>query len=225
MRCHDFVCLLALLPVVCAAQGLPASREIVQYSPEQAETMVRETIEQRFPPVLVDRVAVLVINRPEVVIPALTGYIRTQYGLAMSDRSDFGVDTASRLIAYAGHTLSVLAIEELIALDRDRFTPLVKAALDSASSWRNPYTVAYDAHELGSEAVRAEVERWVNSRINSWVSRERWAEALQLRYPAGVSEAVLDNDPLIKVIQPESAPVTRRAILDEVRQRRERQRR
>lgn len=225
MRCHDYVCLLALLPVVCAAQGFPASREIVQYSPAQAETMVRETIEQGFPPVLVDRVAVLVINRPEVAIPALTGYIRTQYGLAMSDRSDFGVDTASRLIAYAGHTQSVRAIEELIALDPDRFPPLVRAVLDSASSWRNPYTVAYDAHETGSEAVRAEVERWVNSRVNSWVSRERWAEALQLRYPAGVSDAILDNDPLIKVIQPEFAPVTRRAILDEVRQRSERQRR
>jgi hypothetical protein len=64
--------------------------------------------------------------------------------------------------------------------------------------------------------------------INSWVSRERWAEALQISFrsdPAGVSEAVLDNDPLIKVIQPESAPVTRRAIFDEVRQLRERQRR
>jgi len=159
MPCHRF-----LIPVIIAAasvapaQEIPTSREIVKYTQEQADALIREVIDQKFPPVLVDRLAVLLINRPADVVPRLTGHIRAQYGLPLAEREERAIRTASNLVAYAGDETALRAVEELISLDRERFTPLVQSTLNNAQSWRNPYEVAYRAIEIGNAAVRAELK-------------------------------------------------------------------
>ncbi len=201
--------------LVAPAQEIPTSHEIVQYSPEQADALIREVIDQEFSPVLVDRLAVLLINRPAEVVPKLAGYIRAQYGLPEPEREERTVRTASSLVAYAGDETALRAVEELIALDRDRFTPLVQSTLNNAQSWRNPYDVAYRAIEIGNAAVRAEVERWVQSRTDSWVSQRYWAAAMVERYPSGLTDSVLESDPLVVMLEPKARDVTTNRLREE----------
>jgi len=200
---------------VSHAQQVPTSREIVQYSSAQAEALIQETIDQKFPPVLVDRLAVLIINRPAEFVPRLAAYIGSQYRLDAAVREERLISTAASLVAYTGDESALRVVEELIALDRERFTPLVQSTLNNAQSWRNPYDVAYRATEFGNEAVRAELEKWLQSRIDSPISQRYWAAAMNGRYPGGLSEAVLDSDPLVSMLDAQSRTVMKTRLRDE----------
>jgi len=200
---------------VASAQQIPTSREIVQYSPAQAEALIQETIDQKFTPVLVDRLAVLLINRPAEFVPRIAAYIGSQYRLDPSAREERLISTAASLVAYTGDESALRVVEELIALDRERFTPLVQSTLNNAQSWRNPYDVAYRAAETGGVTVRAELEKWLQSRIDSPVSRRYWAASMNERYPGGLSETVFESDPLVSMLEPESRIAVKSQLREE----------
>ena len=221
-------CLRFILPIivlgVASAQQIPTSREIVQYSQEQAETLIQETIHQKFPPVLVDRLAVLLINRPAEFVPRLTAYVGSQYRLDAAAREERLISTAASLVAYTGDAAALRAVEELIALDPARFTPLVQSTLNNAQNWRNPYDIAYRAAESGGEIVRAELEKWIQSRTDSWVSQRYWAAAMNERYPGGLTETVLSSDPLAVMLKPETRAITLNKLREESVRAREQKR-
>lgn len=216
MLCPKLALTLALLtPGYLHAQQIPTSREIVQYSPAQAEALIQETIDQKFPPVLVDRLAVLLINRPAEFVPRIAAYIGSQYGLDRSSREERLISTAASLVAYTGDESALRVAEELIALDSERFTPLVQSTLNNAQSWRNPYGVAYRAAETGGEVVRGELREWLQSRTESPISQRYWAAAMNERYPGGLSEAVLESDPLVSMLDTESKALMKTRLRDE----------
>jgi hypothetical protein len=129
------------------------------------------------------------------------------------------------LVAYAGDETALRAVEELISLDRERFTPLVQSTLNNAQSWRNPYEVAYRAIGIGNATVRAEVERWVQSRTDSWVSQRYWAAAMVERYPSGLTDSVLESDPLVVILEPKAREVTMNRLREEAVRVKEQKRR
>lgn len=192
---------------IAHAQQTPTSRQIVEYSQEQAEALIQEAIDQEFPPVLVDRLAVLLINRPAEFVPRLAAFIASQYRLDAAARKERPVATAASLVAYAGHEAALRAVEELIALDQERFTPLVQSTLNCAQNWRNPYDVAYRAAENGDGVLRGELRKWLHSRTESPVSQRYWALAMNERYPGGLSEAVFERDPLVSMLETEPKTV------------------
>lgn len=214
MRCHSLLLSLVALGTA-SAQQIPTSREIVQYSPAQAEALIRETIDQKFPPVLVDRLAVLLINRPAEFVPRLAAYIGSQYQLDAAAREERLISTAASLVAYTGDESALRVVEELITLDRERFTPLVQSTLNNAQSWRNPYEVAYRASETGGEVVRGELRKWLQSRTESPISQRYWAAAMNERYPGGLSEAVLESDPLLSMLETDTKPVMKTRLREE----------
>lgn len=216
MPCLKLTLTLSLLALgISNAQQIPTSREIVQYSPTQAEALIQETIEQKFPPALVDRLAVLLINRPAEFVPRLAAYIGSQYRLDPTAREERLILTAASLVAYTGDESALRVVEELIALDRERFTPLVQSTLDNAQSWRNPYDVAYRASETGGEVVRGELRKWLQSRTESPISQRYWAAAMNERYPGGLSEAVLESDPLVSMLDSESKVLMKTRLREE----------
>ena len=216
MPCLRLTLTLSLLVLEdVSAQQIPTSREIVQYSPAQAEALIQETIDQKFPPVLVDRLAVLLINRPAEFVPRIAAYIGSQYQLDAAAREDRLISTAASLVAYTGDESALRVVEELIALDRARFTPLVQSTLNNAQSWRNPYDVAYRAAESGGETVRAELGKWLQSRTESPISQRYWAASMNERYPGGLTQPVLDSDPLVSMLDAESKTVMKARLRDE----------
>jgi hypothetical protein len=189
------------------------------------EALIGEIVATGFPPTLVDRLAVLVINRPGEVVPKLARLVRGQLTLPDAERNERTVRIVPSLIAYSGDESALPVIEELVLLDRPRFMPLIQSLLDNAQSWRNPYNLAYRAIESRDESIRAEVERWVQLRTDSWVSQRLWAESMIERYPGGLTESVLENDPLVAVLKPDLRAATKSRIREESARIKERERR
>ncbi|MCL4841156.1 MAG: hypothetical protein KJZ79_04925 [Bryobacteraceae bacterium] len=216
MLCPRIALILTLLAWgIAHAQQIPTSRQIVEYSQAQAEALIQEAINQEFSPVLVDRLAVLLVNRPAEFVPRLAAYIASQYRIDAAVREERLFTTAASLVAYTGDAAALRAVEELIALDQERFTPLVQSTLNNAQNWRNPYDVAYRAAETGNEVIRGELRKWLQSRVESTVSHRFWAVAMNERYPGGLSEAVFERDPLVSMLETEAKTAMKTRLRDE----------
>lgn len=194
---------LVIMSLVASAQEPPPKHDILNSSAVQIEALMTSLISRRFPPELVDRLAVLAINRPAEIMPLLTDRIRRQYDRPTQERDEKQIEIISALIAYAGDEHSVPAIEALIDLDSSRFTPLVQSTLNNSQGWGNPYDLAYVAIRSGNPAVRNEVSKWVESRVDSTASQGYWASSLATRYPNGLTPSVIDSDPLLGLIRPD----------------------
>ena len=148
-------------------------------------------------------------------MPRLAAYIASQYQLEATAREERLITTAASLVAYSGDAAALRAVEELIALDQERFTPLVQSTLNNAQNWRNPYDVAYRAAQTGDEVMRGELRKWLQSRTESPVSQRYWAMAMNERYPGGLSEAVFERDPLVSMLDTEPKTVMKTRLRDE----------
>ncbi|WP_321476053.1 hypothetical protein [uncultured Paludibaculum sp.] len=184
--------------------------------------LLQEALSRKFPPILVDRLAVLLANRSADVIPGLAAYIQRQLSLPATDGDGRMIQLAAYLLAYAGDDNALRAIETLIGLDPVRFTPFVQMTLNNAQNWGNPFDLAYRAMETGTAAVRLEVRKWVRARATSRMSQQFWAASMKERYPNGLTAAVLENDPLLDLLEPGTKMELMGRLQDEAAHLRER---
>jgi len=213
MLFHKLIHGVVIISLVGMAQESPAKHDILNYSTAQVNELITSLIKQEFPPELVDRLAVLAINRPEELIPTLTDRIRQQYARPAQERDEKQIEIISALIAYTGGEYAVPAVEALIDLDSPRFTPLVQSALNNSQGWSNPYDLAYVAVRSAHPTLRIEVSKWVESRIDSRASQIYWASSLAKRYPSSLTPQVIESDPLLGLIRPDR----RTTVVDNLR--------
>jgi hypothetical protein len=155
---------------VCAAQtagDAESVKGILQMSEAEQVAFAKSVLEQHFPEDEGDRFSLLLVNRSVLVVPLIESAIETELGSA--SRSEWFIDLASAMIAYAGDEHSVRAFSKLIRLDGSRFGPFIGRTLDNAGKWRNPFGVAYQALDLDDSTVAGYTTAWAETALTSKV--------------------------------------------------------
>jgi hypothetical protein len=206
--------LLIVLAQNCHGQALQSgsdARDILRWPEGQQIAFVTSVLDRKFPDSDGDKFSLLVVNRSAIVIPLLEAHVEQL--LMRSDRSERLIDLASTLIAYAGDEESLRAIGKLMGLDETRFGPLVGRTLDSAGDWRNPFTIAYRAFDMGDEAVAGKVLEWAESALKSDSKRRSWAEAMLNRYGKPPVESDWEKDPIASRLKNGASVEMRQIVL------------
>lgn len=148
-----FALLILALPLlyrqVHALGQAPPGRNVLDLSDREQITFITSTMDEDFPEDRADRMTMLIINRSSLTIPLIEK--RLEETLKSDHPSKKFIDVASEMIAYAGDQQSLLAISKLLKIDEKKFGPLVARTLDNALNWRNPFTLAYSALDMGDE--------------------------------------------------------------------------
>jgi hypothetical protein len=181
-------------------------------------------LELGIPPSYADELIMLVINRSALTIPLLEE--RIELLLQADPAPQHLIDLISEMIAYAGDEHSLKAIARLIALDEQRFAPLVGRSLTHSSNWRNPFGVAYRGLELGSDPVARYTAAWVATVLRFDRMKRAWAQAMIDRYGRAPREDDWDRDPIALRLADGAARQLRQSIIqlaaEEERNRRRR---
>jgi hypothetical protein len=185
--------LLILLAGPLGAQ-VPSARHILELSESEQAKFVNETIDAGFPDGSADQMTMLIINRSALVLPLLERRVVVE--LRSQSPSKDVIATATEMIAYAGNDHAFQTISRLIAIDADRFGPLVERTLDNAMDFRNPFTLAYRRLEIGDEAISRRIAAWADARLATNRMQRLWAEAMVDRYQRVPDGEQWANDPL-----------------------------
>ena len=202
----------------------PLARTILDLSDGEQIAFIRSTMELGFPINRADQMTMLIINRSAVTLPLIEA--KLEEALKSTQAPKGFVETASEMIAYAGDELALREISKLLAVDENRFGPLVGRTFDNAGNWRNPFTVAYRGLELGNEAVSRHTVAWVASALASDRMRRTWAEAMLDRYGKVPGDPEWATDPIASRLKDRASPELRQSVgrfAAEVQRKRERQ--
>jgi hypothetical protein len=202
-----------------------------------------------------DTVAMLILNRSGVVLPVIEAKSEEVLRSPSSSQcfSEPSVDPKkfihlpSAVITEAGNLDSIRQAGKLMAIDEPQFGWMVEQTLLHARTYRNRFTVAYQALGLGDAAVDRRVATWARAEAaekrppqRSYgpqdpvakpeaeirETRLRWAEAMVEKYGGVPTESEWRRDPLVGFLDPAQAaafhdPVIRAAFeFVEARQRR-----
>ena len=225
MDCRTASCLLFILvfslPLLGQEQG---ARKILDLSEADQIAFITSTIDQGFPEDRADQMTMLLINRSALTVPLIE--TKLEETLKSEHPSKNFIDVATEMIAYAGDEQSLRAISKLLAIDEKRFGRLVGRTLGNSMNWRNPFTVAYRAFEMGDDAVARYTVAWSESALSSDRMKHVWAEAMLNRYGKVPSQAEWAQDPLASRLKPPQGEQLRESVMRfaaEARSKRERQ--
>jgi hypothetical protein len=191
---------------VCFSQVLrddKQAKDILRLSQPEQINFVESMMEQGFPETDGDKFAILLVNRSALVIPLVESKLEDE--IQRSPRSEKFIDIASEMIAYAGDEESLRAISKLISIDEKKFGRLVGRTLGNSANWRNPFTVAYQALEIGDDAITRLTIAWSESALASDRMKQRLAEAMLDRYGKVPGQAEWAQDPLASRLESQNA--------------------
>jgi hypothetical protein len=120
---------------------------------------------------------------------------------------------ATEMIAYSGDEQALQAVAKRMAVDEERFGPLVGRTLTHSANWRNPFTVAYRGLEMGDEAVSRYTLAWAESALASNRIQRAWAEAMLDRYGKVPGESEWVRDPIASRLKNGASPELRQSVL------------
>jgi len=198
---------IAFLFIAAVAFGQDA-RAVLDLNNADIVALVQSVMDQGFPADKSDQMTMLIINRSQVVIPAIETKIEEVIN-SQSPSTKF-VDTASEMIAYAGDEQALRAISKLIAIDAKRFEVLVKRALDNSLNYRNPFTLVYRAFEIGDDRISQQAASWSEAAISTVRMKKLWGLAMLERYGKVPGDGEWAKDPIASRL-----PVTMRNQLKE----------
>jgi hypothetical protein len=199
------------------------AKSVLRLSEVEQRQFVNSILDRGFPENEGDRFSLLLVNRSALVVPILES--RLEQELERSPRSERFVELASAMIAYAGDEESLRAISKLIVIDEKSFGGLIARTFDNALNWRNPFTVAYRAFEIGDDAINRHTSAWSESALASDRMKRLWAEAMLDRYGRVPDPADWAQDPLASRLTNRSLEQLRASVLRyavETRDKRER---
>jgi hypothetical protein len=191
--------------------GNQDAKGVLRLSDTEQRLFVNSILDASFPEDEGDKFALLLVNRSAFVVPMLES--RVEQELKQSPRSARLVELASAMIAYAGDEQSLRAVGKLIAIDENRFGPLVERTLDNAGNWRNPFDVAYRSLEMGDETISRHTATWADSALASNRMRRAWAEAMLERYGKVLGESEWSTDPIAARLKDGASPELRQSVL------------
>ena len=109
--------------------ALPAARNVLQWTDAEQRDFVLSAMNAGFPVSMADEMSLLLLNRPQLVVPLLeAGIVKA---LTESPHRVDWIATAGEMIAYSGSTESLQAIGRLILLDKAKFSRLVRRTVDN----------------------------------------------------------------------------------------------
>jgi hypothetical protein len=173
-------------------------------------------------------ITMLILNKPDVALPLIEQKIEKVLQSASSpdnftdksiDPQKF-VDLAAIAIMEAGDGQSLKEIGKLIKLDEKRFGYLIERTLIQATSYRNPFVVAYQGLDIGDPAIDSRIIAWAKLQLDlldnkplqrtpgppdqeavreyeNEKARTWWAEAMVNKYGGVPSEAQWRSDPIV----------------------------
>ena len=173
----------------------PPAARVLAMTDVDARKVVAEALEQGLTEEWADPLAVLAINRSQVVVSELFERIET----ARQDPkvSEKFVHTMADLLAYSADETALDALMRLAVSDHARFGVFLGRALDYARGRRNPYSLAYYAVGKSSSEVDSEIMRWVETNAQLGTDYRVWAKAIFERNGEAPTETTLLNDPII----------------------------
>jgi hypothetical protein len=214
-RCFPLAAICAaLLLQVCVAQtsrDAETIKSILQVSEAEQVAFAKAVLEQHFPESEGDKFSLLLVNRSGLVVPLIESRIESELG--SDSRSERFIDLASAMIAYVGDEHSLRAIRKLIGIDERRFGTFIERTLDNAGKWRNPFGVAYQAVELGDEAVARYATAWVASALASDRMRRTLADAMLDRYGRVPGDSEWATDPIVSRLNDRASPELRQSVM------------
>ena len=203
---------LGLLLVVFALITIPGygqgARAVLDLSNADIATLVQSAMDQGFPANKADQMTMLILNRSSLVVPLIEDEVERV--LRSQSPSNKFIDTASEMIAYAGDEQSLRAIGKLLRIDAKRFGTLVSRTMENSLDYRNPFTLAYRAFEMGDDGISQEVTSWGESVLSTDRMKKLWGQAMLERYGIVPGENEWAHDPLASRL-----PVTLRNQLKE----------
>jgi hypothetical protein len=183
---------IAIVFVGLASAQTPAARAILDRPENEQVQFVNQTMAAGFPAERMGAMTMLILNRSALVLPLLERRVETE--LRSRTPSKEFIETATEMIAYAGDEQSLRAISRLMTIDEGRFGGQVGRTLDNASSFRNPFTVAYRGCALGDEAVARRVGAWSEGALGSVRMQRMFREAMAAEYGHAPGEAEWASD-------------------------------
>ena len=206
--------ILAIVSFSAAMDGqdvIPPARTILDLGESEQIAFINKTIGLGFPENRADQMTMLIINRSAVALPLIES--KLEDALKSTSTPKRLVDTATEMIAYAGDEQALRAVSKLMAVDENRFGPLVGRTLDNAGNWRNPCTVAYRGLELGNEAVSRYTVAWMESALASNRMQRTWAEAMLDRYGKVPGDTEWATDPIASQLKDRASPELRQGVM------------
>ena len=195
------------------AQSQPtrSARNILDLTQNEQIQFINTSLEQSWPEDRTDAMTMLVINRSSLIVPILES--RIEELLKLHPTAQRLIDIASEMIAYAGDEESLKAIAKLMAIDGERFAPLVGNALTHSMNCRNPFTVAYRGLEIGDEAIARSTIAWAESALASTRMRRAWAEAMLDRHGKAPGETQWASDSIASRLRNSASVELRQTVL------------
>ena len=109
--------------------ALPAARNVLQWTDAEQRDFVLSAMNAGFPVSMADEMSLLLLNRPQLVVPLLeAGIVKA---LTESPHRVDWIATAGEMIAYSGSTEALQAIGRLMLLDKAKFSRLVRRTVDN----------------------------------------------------------------------------------------------
>jgi hypothetical protein len=170
----------------------------------------------------------LILNRSEIALPIIEQKIEEvlRSPSPLESFTDRSVDLqkfphrAALAIAEARNVQSLKEASKLIKIDENQFEWMVERTLIHASSYRNPFAVAYGGFEIGDPALDSRIAAWVQVHLSDEIpvgtargvvvqpmeefDKKRycgwWAEAMVGKYGAVPTESQWAVDPIVSVL-------------------------
>lgn len=136
----------------------PASRVLTLTEPEQAR-LFEDAFDSAQPNKLGDEVAMLLLNRPRLVVPLLEARLRRQ-------QSETEFSLASEMLAYSGSDVALEAIGRLLDWDEAKFEHMVARLLDhNLANGGDPFLLAKTARQTGK--LSRYIQQWRTAQTDS----------------------------------------------------------
>jgi hypothetical protein len=177
-----------------APESVSGAREVLRWPEEEQIAFVKTALERGLPEADGDRFSLLLVNRSGLVVPHIQTTVENE--LRRSPRSERLIDLASATITYAGDEESLRAVSKLIAIDEKRFESLVGRTLDSAVTWKNPFSVAYAGLQLDNDALSQRIVTWCETVLASDHMKRLWGSAMADKHGRVLTPLEWSNDPL-----------------------------
>jgi len=216
----------AVLVGIAAAQpeSEPLAWRIMKWSDADQSSWINSTLAQGIPTDLGGVLGGLAVNKSGLTLPLIEKKIedvlRSRSPLELfTDKSvdpQKFVSVTAHLVASAGNGEALRQISKLLAMDERRFDDLVRIALISAESNRNPFSVAYLGFKISDPAMDKRIVAWAESEFADKRFADKgkartshlqrlWAEAMIDNYGGVPSESQWRSDPLASHLQSSEA--------------------
>jgi hypothetical protein len=185
----------AMMTVLFAGLGIaqtPAARAILDRPESEQVRFVNQAIEAGLPAERAGGMTMLILNRSALVLPLLERRVEAELRSRTPSKEFIG--TATEMIAYAGDEQALRAVSRLMSIDEGRFGVLVGRTLDNASSFRNPFTVAYRGCAIGDDALARRIGLWSESALGSARMQRVFREAMAAEYGHAPGDAEWAGD-------------------------------